>query len=69
MAQDKYNCCFSFWAILSQQPKNQNFKIMKKNAWRCHHFPQVYQKLLDDVRFLRYGVRETDGQTDKKSDT
>ena len=30
----------------------------------------VYQKSwLDDVRFLRYGTQQMDGQTDRKSDT
>ena len=36
-----------------------------KNIWRYHHFTQVYQKLwLDEVRFLRYGAWQTDGETD-----
>ena len=42
---------------------------MKKNTWRYHQFTHVYQKLwLDDVRFLRYGARQTDRRTDRKSD-
>ena len=41
----------------------------EKNAWRYHHFTHVYQKLLDDVQFLRNGAQQTEGQTDRKSDT
>ena len=47
--------------------KSQRNKFLKKwkNTWRYHHFTQVYQKLwLDDVRFLRYGAWQTDGQTE-----
>ena len=41
----------------------KKIKILKN--W---NFTHVYQKLwLDDVRFLRYGVRRTDGRTDRKS--
>ena len=42
---------FSFWTIfypfttLTAQ-KNQNFKKMKENAWRYHHFTHVYQKIM-----------------------
>ena len=46
-------------------PKSQNWKEKKKqkNAWRYHHFIYAYQKLWsNDVRFLRYGARWTDGQ-------
>ena len=47
------------------QPKNQNFKKKLKKFWRYHHFTHVYHKLwLDDVRFLRYGARRTDGKSD-----
>ena len=65
MAHDKFNCYFSFWAILC--PFNpltaQKFKISKK--WKKHLdislFTHVYQKLwLDDVQFLKKGVRWTD---------
>ena len=35
------------------------------HAWRYHHFKYVYHKLwLNDVRFLRYGARRTDGKGD-----
>ena len=35
-----------FFALLpSDSPKNQNLKKKEKNAWRYHHFTQVYQKL------------------------
>ena len=52
---------FSFWTIFCCYPpnslKNQNFKKMKKKAWRYHHFTHVSQKLwFDDVQFLTYGV-------------
>ena len=50
----------------------QNIKIFKKwrkkkkNTWRYHHFTYIYQKLWsDDVWFLRYGARWTDGRTEK----
>ena len=46
----------------------QKIKTSKKpkNTWR-YHFTHVYQKLwLDDVRFLKYGARRTDGR--KKMD-
>ena len=40
-------------------PKNQNFKKMKKNPWRYYHFTHVYQKQqLYDVWFLRYGMSQ-----------
>ena len=46
-------------------PKNQNQKKKERNAWIYHHFTHVHQKLCsDDVRFLRYGARRTDGRTD-----
>ena len=47
--------------------KAQKMKFLKKwkNTWRYCHFTQVYQKLwLDDVRFLRYGARQADVQTE-----
>ena len=38
-------------------------KLKKKKAWRYHYFIYVYQKLWsDDVRFLRYGARQTGGR-------
>ena len=46
-------------------PKNQNFKKMKKNIWKHHHFTYVYHKLwLDNIQFLGYGAWQTDRQTD-----
>ena len=65
---------FSFWAIFCpftlNSQKNQNFKKMKKNAWRYYHLIHKYQELwLHDARFLRYGAIQTDGQMEgwKKS--
>ena len=66
IVRDKYNCYFSFWAIFHPftpltAPKNKILKKWKK-SWRYHHFTYVYQKLWsDDLRFLRYAVRRTDG--------
>ena len=68
---------------LPNSPKNQNFKKNKtkkththrhthntkqtKNTWRFD-LTHVYQKLwLDEAWFLRYGARQTDRQTDRKS--
>ena len=57
-----------FFAILDHflpfyspnNPKNQNFKKMKKKPWRYYHFTHVYQKQqLYDVWFLRYGMWQT----------
>ena len=61
------NCYFWFWTIFYPfipltAPKN---KISKKgkNIWRYHHFTHLYKKLwLNDVRFLRYGGQQVDGQ-------
>ena len=49
-----------FFALLPPHlPKKWKFqkneKEKKKNAWRCHHFTKNYD----------YGVRQTDGQTEK----
>ena len=42
-----------FALLLSNKPKNQTFKKVKKIAWIYHHFTHVHQKLwFDDVRFL-----------------
>ena len=44
MAHDRCNCYFHFgqyFALLPpppNSPKNENFKTMKKNTWRYHHF-------------------------------
>ena len=47
----------------------EKIKIKKKiwtNVWKYHHFTHLYQKLRsDDVRFLRCGAWQTDGQTAK----
>ena len=78
MARDRRNCYFSFCAIFCPfTPLTaRKIKISKnwKNAWRYHHFTNVYQKLwLDDARFLRYDAQQMDTQTngwmDGKSDT
>ena len=51
MTHDGCNCYFSFWAIFCP------FMLTASD---------LYQKLwLDDVRFLRYGARQTDRQTDR----
>ena len=60
-----------FFALLApNSPKKSKLKKkIKKNARRYHHFTYVYQKLWsDDVRFLRYGVRQMDRQTDRQTD-
>ena len=68
MEHDRCNH-FSFWDIfcpftpLTAQ-KIKISKKWKKNAWRCHHFTYVYQKLWSDVWFLRNGARRTDGRMD-----
>ena len=71
MTYDRCNCYFSFWTIFCPftAQKLQKIKFLKKwkNTCRYHHFTQLHQKLwLDDVRFLRYGARLTDGQTDRQ---
>ena len=73
MAGDK--CYFSFWAIfcpftlLIAKKKSKFQKNERKNTWRYHHFTHVYQKLwLDNVRFLRYGVWQTDKQSGGQTD-
>ena len=55
-----------FFALLPpNSSKNQTFKEVEKNASIYHHFTHVHPKLwLDDVRFLRYDTRWTDGRTD-----
>ena len=43
--------------------------FFEKNAWKYRHFTYVYQKLWsDDVRFLRYGAWQKDGQTERLMD-
>ena len=67
MACDRCNLYFSLWAIfcskkyLRNSLKNQN----KKNTWKYHYFTHNQKLWSDDVRFLRYGVRRTDGRTEK----
>ena len=52
-----------FFALL--QPKKSKLYKNKKNTWRYDHFIYVCHKFWsDDVRFLRYGVRRTDGRKD-----
>ena len=44
---------------LPNTPKHQNQKKKKKNAWRYHHFTQVYQKSRSyAILFLRYMARD-----------
>ena len=74
-AHDECNCYFSFRAIFCQfTPLTaQKIKISKnekkqknKKTWRYHHVTHVHRKLwLDDVPFLRYGARRTDGRMEK----
>ena len=71
MARERCNCYFSFWAIFCSftsptlTAQKTKFQKKAKNTWRYHHFIHVCQKLwLDDVRFLRYDERQTDGRTD-----
>ena len=59
---------FGLFFVLLPSPSltAQKIKILKKwkTAWRYHHFTYVYHKLwLDDVQFLRYGVRRTEKVT------
>ena len=68
MASDGCNY-FSFWAIFCpfapNSPKKSKFQKNKKSTWR-YHFTHVYQKFwLDDIQFLRNGVRQTDRWTEK----
>ena len=51
--------CLSFY--FANNPKNQNFKNMKKNTWWYYHFTQVYNKWQScDVWFLRYRAQQTE---------
>ena len=44
---------YSIWCGMTQK--------WKTNCWRYHHFTHVYQKPQSyEVRFLRYGVRQTE---------
>ena len=56
-----------WWPLMARKTKiKKKKKKEKKNTWRHHHFIHVYQKLLShNVRFLRYGVWQTDGRTEK----
>ena len=73
-ACDRCNCCFSFWAIFCPftpppHPPTPNSPKDEKNTWRYRHFTHVYQKLwLDNVQFLRYGVRQTNRRRDTQRD-
>ena len=49
-----------FFSLLP--PKKTKLQKNEKNSWRYHHFTHVYQKLLDDIRFLRYGGWQVDGR-------
>ena len=68
IVHDRCDFYFSFCAIfcpftpLAAQ-KFKNFLKNERSAGRYHHFTYVYKKLWsDDVWFLRYGARRTDGQ-------
>ena len=58
-----------FFALLPpppNSPKKSKFQKNEKTIWKYHHFTHVYQKLwLDGVWFLRCGVWQTGGQTDR----
>ena len=59
MAHDGCNFYFHFGLyfslLLPWQPKNENFKKMRKNSWRYHHLTQVYQKSWSHAfLFMRY---------------
>ena len=59
--------CGLFFALLT--PLKSKFKKNEKNIWMYHHFTHVYQKLWsDDIKFLRYGVRQTDSWTDGQTE-
>ena len=52
---------FQFGLLFAQKTKIS--KKWKKNNSRYHHFTHVYQKLwLYDLQFVRYGVRQMNGQ-------
>ena len=59
-----------YFALLPHwQPWKSKLWKNKNKSWRYHHFTHVYQSLwLDEVRFLRYGARPTDGQTDAQKE-
>ena len=67
MVRDGCNYFFSFWTFFlpfyppppTPLPPPPSLKFQKNeiNAWRCHHFTQVYQKLWSyGTLFLRYCV-------------
>ena len=75
MASNGHNRYFSFWDIFcpftppSLTAKKLKLRKNEKNAWRYHHFTHVYQKLWsNDVLFLGYGARRTEGQTDGRTE-
>ena len=52
----------------SNSPKNQNFKSkMKKNLEISSFYTYGPKIIIDDVQFLRYGARRTDGQTNGRT--
>ena len=49
-----------FSALLLLKPRKSKFCKKEKNAWRYHHFTQVYHKCQSyDAWFLRYEVQQT----------
>ena len=60
---------FSPFYIPPKSQKKSKFWKNEKNAWRYHHFRNVYQKLWsEDVQFLRYAARQMDRQMDGRMD-
>ena len=63
MEHDRHNF-FSFWTIFypftpPNNPENQNFEKIKRNAWKYHYLTQVYHKWQSyDVWFVRYGAQQ-----------
>ena len=62
--------CGLFFALLPpKQPEKLQFYKNEKINRRYHYFTHLYQKFWsDDVRFLRYGVWQTDRQMDGWTD-
>ena len=74
MACDSCNFYFSFWAIFSllspNNQKNQIFKKMKRVSEDIIILHIYTKKLwLDQVQFLGYGARQTEGLTDGRADS
>ena len=60
---------FSFWAIFyPNSQKNQNYKKMKRTPEISSFYTCVPKIMVRWWRFLRYGMQQTDGQTDRWMD-